>query len=133
MLRKIMSGVIIAGAVFAQSVNATSVDKIHTLNMVPGMPPVNVDIEQGDSQIFKNFSFWTIKATCTLTSEAAEINVHAQVLRVGGSVNGVPYGEGQGEDFHLKNGDQIVIEAKSGAQVEVTNTGNNVVHATCTI
>ena len=93
---------------------------------------IEFKLPPNEPQTFTNAAFWTITATCKIsTRDIADVfNVH--VLKKTGKVNGQNLSSGDILNFTVHSGEKMEISAESGAQVEITNQGLHTVVASCT-
>jgi hypothetical protein len=125
MLRKIGLTLVIALGIVSTSALAS----VHPL-----APNVSVEFEfkPNISEVLSNVFFWTIKASCTLNSDDEDNLVHVFMKRKSATVNDMVFKEGLSQDLIVHTGDQLVIAAAPGAQVELINLGSRTIRASCT-
>jgi hypothetical protein len=92
---------------------------------------VDYEIKPNEPQVFSNIFFWTIKAVCTVISEAPDNSISVKMLKKTGSINGIPLTAGDTTELVVHPGDKLYITANSGANVELTNQGIVSIHASC--
>lgn len=90
------------------------------------------ELPSHEPQLFINYMFWTVEATCKITSEDENVELFAEALAKKGKVNDVILTAGQSMKVSMHSGESIKISADSGAKVQITNLGNHLVRATCT-
>ncbi len=92
---------------------------------------IEVKFPPNDPQTYTNAAFWTINATCKITTTDASDIFFVQMLRKKGKINGTSVSDGDTLNFPVHTGDKLSITAESGAQVRLTNTGSHTVIANC--
>ena len=70
---------------------------------------------------------------CTITSENESNLFSLEVLRKSGSLNGVKLSVGDKMESMVNNNETISITALPGAQVEITNLGDQTMFADCSV
>ncbi|BCA95102.1 hypothetical protein TUM19329_14630 [Legionella antarctica] len=85
-----------------------------------------------DPQLFINYMFWSVEATCKITSEDENVELFAKALAKKGKINDITLTVGQSLQVNLHSGENIKLSADSGAKVQITNLGTHLVRATCT-
>jgi hypothetical protein len=105
-----------------------SSDMVHTL-----VPTVSVEyqLKPNVGETFANIFFWTVRAACTINSESPLNPLHINMKHKSATVNSIPLAEGAVTDIIVNAGDQLMITAAAGAQVELTNQGSSVITAVC--
>ena len=93
---------------------------------------VEYELKPNEPQVFSNIFFWTIKAVCTVISDAPDNAISIKMLRKTGNVNGIPLTAGDMAELLVHPGDKLYITANSGANVELINLGIASIHASCT-
>ncbi|MDX1838824.1 hypothetical protein DIZ81_13710 [Legionella taurinensis] len=125
MLKKTACTLLAACALFSGSSLAATHHEL-----APGIT-VEYDLPPNSPQVFSNYFFWTVTATCVMHSEDPSNNILVKALSKSGKINGMPLTKGQQTVITIHNRDHIEISADSGAQVELTNYGPHTVKATC--
>lgn len=92
---------------------------------------LDYDLPANDPQVFSNYMFWTVEATCTVSSSDNNIILFAKVLAKKGKINDVEVATGNTIQMAMHSGESFKLSADSGAKVEITNLGTQNVHATC--
>lgn len=82
-------------------------------------------------QLFSNYMFWAIEANCKITSQDDGNVLYAVALAKKGKLNDIPWSKGDNLRLTVHNGENLKINADAGAQVSITNEGQNTVTATC--
>ena len=90
------------------------------------------ELPSHDPQLFINYMFWSVEATCTITSEDETVELFAEGLAKKGKINDITLSAGQTMKLNVHSGEGIKLSADSGAKVQITNLGNHLVRATCT-
>ncbi|MCL9683427.1 hypothetical protein [Legionella maioricensis] len=90
------------------------------------------ELPSHEPQLFINYMFWTIDATCKITSEDENVELFAEGLAKKGKINDIILSSGQSLKLNVHSGESIKLSADSGAKVQITNLGNHLVRATCT-
>lgn len=124
-MRKVGLALLCAGGLFS----ATAFS-ITNHNFQQGLS-VEYELPVNEPQVFSNIFFWTIKATCIVSSENYESNIGVSMLRKTGSVNEIQLTAGDSLVLTLLNGATLNITAESGSKVELVNKSDKVVKATC--
>lgn len=127
MFKKISVGLLCASSLLCGS-NAFSANE-HILSQ--GLA-VEYQFPPNSPQVFSNIFFWTIKASCTVTSNTPNHYMAAKMLSKTGSVNGQPLNAGDETGLMSQPGDVLQITADPGAKVELTNRGTDTITASCT-
>ena len=89
------------------------------------------DLPSKDPQVFINYMFWTVEANCKITSEDNNIDLLIEALAKKGKINDIPISAGQSLRLTVHPGQNLKINADSGAKVQITNLNEHNVHATC--
>ncbi|ARG97246.1 hypothetical protein [Legionella micdadei] len=127
MLRKICYGLLWAGALFSASVFA----KTNVYMLGPG---IKYEFFPGEPQILANYWFWSVTATCTFDSEDPSDDFLIEALSKSGKINEQTISAGDPPIvITVHQGQQITLSADSGAKVRLTNRGQNVVTAYCSV
>ena len=124
MLRKFGSVLLCAGALLSTNTSAM------THNIKPGVS-IDYELPPGDPQIFANYWFWSVTATCSISGKDPSNDIFAEVLNKKGSINGNAVSAGDTLMMTVRPGDKLVISADSGARVQLTNRGRNTIVAKC--
>lgn len=124
MLRKIGCTVLSAFTLFSADALATN----H--NLAPNLT-IEYDLPANNPQVFSNYFFWTITATCVIHTQDNSNTIIVKGLNKKGKINGTPLTEGQTMVLTIHDNDRLVISADSGAKVELTNQGAHSVKAVC--
>lgn len=124
MLRKIGLTLVCASGLVSTSIFAS----VHPL-----APNVSVDwvFHPKIPETLSNVFFWTVKASCTISSANSQNKIHVHMKKKSAKVNEVDYPEGYEQELTINSGDKLVIAAASGAQVELTNMGDKAITASC--
>mgnify|MGYP000287742358 CR=1 FL=1 len=77
----------------------------------------------------KNPLFWSVSATCTLTTQDASDTLSGKMLSGSGKLNGKDVGSGL--SVQVKNDDKLKIWASGRAEVQITNLGQSPITANC--
>lgn len=124
MMRKI--GLLLVGTVLCSTSAFSTTNHV----FVPGLA-IEYELAPNNPQVFSNVLFWSIKATCTIISDAPESIVSVKMLRKTGTVNDIPLDPEQPVDLAVKQGDKLNITAVSGSQVELLNRSEYTLKASC--
>lgn len=84
-----------------------------------------------EPQVFINYWYGTINATCTINAQDASDIIFVEGLNKTGKINGNSLQEGQNLTVVVHPNDKLYISAESGAKVRLTNRGAHVVTARC--
>ena len=125
MMRKIGYTLLWASSLLTPTVFATT-----NHNFTQGLS-IEYDFPVNEPQVFSNIFFWTIKASCVLTSETPENFLSVKMLHKSGSVNNMRMISGDTMTITIPTGERIDISADSGAKVELVNIGNKNIKANC--
>lgn len=125
MLKKM--GFIALGALALLNGYATP-NTIHAIQ--PGIT-LEYDLPPQEGQIFVNYMFWSIEATCKMVTEDDSDEVLIEGIARQGKVNGVPLHQGESMQLNIHSGELLKLNADSGAKVKITNFGQHVLKATC--
>lgn len=102
-----------------------------TMNMmIPGMS-LEYELLPNESQTMVNFFFWTVKADCTLASNAEQTPIAISMLRKTASVKNIPLKAGDSIQIGFNSGETFTVTADSGAKVELTNKGDDDIKVAC--
>ncbi|MCP0914681.1 MULTISPECIES: hypothetical protein [Legionella] len=93
---------------------------------------IEFELKPNDPLVLVNFFFWSIKATCTVSSETEDNPVLVKALRKSGTINEMELVEGDTRSFNFKNRESFTVSAVSGAKVEFVNQGEKPIKAICT-
>lgn len=77
--------------------------------------------------------FWHLDTLCTIQTKDNSNRLTGQMKKKTGALNGKPLKQGEIGDVIVKNKEILHITADVGAQIEITNKGNNTVIAVCKI
>jgi len=94
-------------------------------------PTMEIELLPHEPQYFINAFMWTVKANCTLYSEAPTIELTFIVLKKSGTVNGSAVNVGDSVSLTFAPKDTVELSANSGGKVELVNTGEEKVIASC--
>lgn len=125
MLRKIGCVLLCAGALF--SANASAMD--HSFK--PAGVSIEYELPPNEPQVFANYWFWAVTATCSIFSEDSSSNIFIEILNKKGKINGNPVSQGDTLLMTVHPGDKLIINADSGAKVRLTNQGQHSIIANC--
>ncbi|MCX7117085.1 MAG: hypothetical protein NTW94_04115 [Legionellales bacterium] len=125
MLKKIGFPLLCAGSLFATSAFSIT-EHVFTQGL-----SVEYEFAPNDPQVFSNIFFWEVKANCTVISNEPVTPFSATMLRKSGSLNYSPLVAGDTLVISVQPGDTFHITAESGAKVELTNLGNDLIKANC--
>lgn len=125
MLKKL--GFILIGALTSMNIMANN---IQTHAIQPGVT-LEYTLPANEGQIFINYMFWSVDATCKITSPDENNDLLIEALARRGKVNDVPLSDGQSMHVLVHNGDLLRLSADSGAKVKITNFGPHDIKATC--
>lgn len=109
---------------FANNAFATTYVIQQEIGLDYELPPQN-------PQVFINFMFTPVKATCTIISECMDNALEVTMLRRGGVLNGAKIAQGDVIELFLKDGDKFVFTVDSGAKIQLLNKGNELIRANC--
>lgn len=126
MLHKIGLGLFCIAASLSTSVYST---ENHLLQK--GLS-VEYELPSNDPQVFINYMFWAIEANCKIHSEDESNEFLVEALSRKGKINGVPILKGESVRINVHPGENLKLNADSGAKVQLTNFGKHTVKATCT-
>lgn len=125
MLKKIGFTVLLATA--AIGTNAYS---MLSNSLLPGIT-VEYELQPNEPQLFINYMFWPIDATCKIISEDESNELFIEAKARKGKINDATISEGQTLTVVVHPNENLKLGADSGAKVQITNRGNHVVKATC--
>lgn len=95
---------------------------------------VEFSFKKDESHVFTNAFPWLLKANCEITSDDNVKNsMQVTMLKKFGTLNDMPLTLGDSMSMDLHNKDKFSITAATGAKVELKNTGEGVIKATCYI
>jgi hypothetical protein len=94
-------------------------------------PSIEIELPPNEPQYFINSFMWTIKANCTLMSEAPVIQLTFTVLRKSGTIDNTTVNNGDSMSMTFAPNDHVELSAISGGKVELVNTGEETVTASC--
>jgi hypothetical protein len=126
MLQKIGCSLLCAGALFSAQALAMNYSLTPGMNLKYALPPK-------EPLKFTNFLLWTIKATCTISSEDQSDDLYAKLNNKGkiSEINGQPVSHGNTLLMTVHPEDKFVIIAESGAEVELKNLGAHTIFVNC--
>ncbi|MCC5792540.1 MAG: hypothetical protein JJT82_08050 [Legionellaceae bacterium] len=78
-----------------------------------------------------NFTFWTLEATCLISTEDEANDIYAELLNRTGTINGKSLTAGDIFTVTVRRNDALHISAESRARIKLTNLGANKIIATC--
>lgn len=84
-------------------------------------------------QTISNFFIWSIDAHCIVSSESSDNELNITALSKKGKINDLPLSSGQSMKINVHPNDVLRIMAEPGAKVEITNLGQFLVKATCSM
>lgn len=125
MIRKIGVSLLCAGSLFTTCAFSTS-DHVFTQGLA-----IEYELPTNEAQTFSNIFLWTIKAVCTVISDAPDNPLTIKMLRKTGVVNGDPLKSGDLVNLIVHPGDKLYITADPAAKVELMNTGPQTIKASC--
>ncbi len=126
MIHKIGLAVLCATGLFSSSAACATE---HTFSQAAAY---EFTLPSNEPQIFTNNFFGTISAKCTVMSESEDNPFSFTILRKSGSLNGIELSKGDSMKLVVHPGDQLYISAASGARVELINSGDKAMSASCT-
>ena len=88
------------------------------------LPPKN-------PQVFVNFMFAPVKATCTITSASIDNLLEITMLKKSGVLNDAKVKQGDIIELFIQNGDTFVFTIESGAKIQLLNKGEEHIKANC--
>jgi len=91
---------------------------------------ISLNLAPNASKVVTNHYGWTLSATCTIQTKAAN-KIRVSVLDNKGAVNGKKLSAGQATSVLVHNHDSIVVSAEAGTQVTLQNLSNDPVQASC--
>jgi hypothetical protein len=128
MLKKMGLSLLCAAAA-TLTTNAFAVVKHNTLLLGT---TIEYEMKPNEAQIFTNYMFWAIEANCHIVSEDEGDVFYAVALAKKGKLNDIPWSKGDSLRITVHNGENLKLNADSGAQVSITNEGEHMVRAICT-
>lgn len=84
-----------------------------------------------DPQLISNQYLWTVSAICVIKSKSDDNFLSIKVTKKQGTLNNEVLVAGDSRVVRLKYNDEINITAKSGAEVELLNIGNDPIITEC--
>ncbi|KTD29394.1 MULTISPECIES: hypothetical protein [Legionella] len=127
MLRKTCYSLLCAGALFSANSLATT----HTYMLGTG---IDYEFPPNEPQIVANYWFWPVTATCTFHSEDSGDDFLIEALSKSGKIGGETIAAGDTPKIITIHPEQkITITADSGAKVKLTNQGQHLVIASCSL
>jgi hypothetical protein len=93
---------------------------------------IEYELPSNDPQIFLNYLFWPVEANCKIDSQDEGDEFLVVALAKKGKVNDIGLSAGESLRITVHPGENLKINADSGAKVEITNLGPHTVKATCT-
>ena len=82
-------------------------------------------------QLFTNYLFWRIDATCVINTEDESDVFFIEALAKKGKINDTNLSKGESLRLTVHPNEIMYLSAESGAQVRMTNEGQHTVKATC--
>lgn len=98
----------------------------------PGLT-VEYEFAPNQPQVFVNYLFWSVDATCKMTTIDESDDLVAEAISKKGKVNDVALSEGQSMRVTIHSGQNLKITADSGAKVKITNLGQHTIKALCSV
>ncbi|MDI1351424.1 MAG: hypothetical protein PSV35_01435 [bacterium] len=92
---------------------------------------IEYELPAGEPQLFSNFLFWSVEADCKLFTEDESNLLVIEAKAKSGKINGMPVSKGDMISLLIHGGDVLRLQADGGAKVEITNTGEHLVKASC--
>lgn len=89
------------------------------------------ELPPNQPQLFTNYMFWPVEANCKITSEDSSDVLFVEALAKKGKINDIPLSKGQSTLVEVHPGENLKLNADSGAQVRITNEGQHTVRASC--
>lgn len=119
-----LTSVLLTGTAFAMSASvAPIVDGFsNDYKLVPNVP-----------QVFDNFIFYTISASCVMSTKHGDQELEVTVLRKSGSLNGKKLSQGDSETLMVKDGQKITFSIESTGKVKLVNKGEHDIKASCSL
>lgn len=127
MLRKISCGLLCMAAGFSTSTYSMEINTIQPQGLT-----VEYDLPPNDPQIFINYMFWAIEVTCKIIANDESDALNIVALAKKGKINDISIYAGQTLQIIVHPDENLNLSADSGAKVEITNLGLNLVKASCT-
>lgn len=93
---------------------------------------IEYQLPSNEPQVFINYMFWPVEANCKITTEDESDEFLVVGLAKKGKINDIQITAGQSLRIHVHHGENLKLNAESGAKVEITNFGDHTVKATCT-
>jgi len=93
---------------------------------------IDFSFEPNHSKVFTNAFPWTLKATCQISCDDSVRNsMEAKIIRKGGIMNDTVLNVGDSMRLDIHNGDIFTMISYTGSKVEIKNTGEKVIIASC--
>lgn len=92
---------------------------------------VEYELPSNNPQLFINYLFWSVEATCKVSTEDESNNLFVEALAKTGKINGVSISSGQTLRVTVHSNDYIKLQADAGAKVRITNEGKSLIKMTC--
>ena len=126
MLKKIGYTLLCAATTIAT--NAFALTQNH---MLQAGITIEYELPPNSPQLFTNYMFWAVEANCKITTEDESNVLFAEALAKKGKMNDIPWSKGDTLRLTIHNNENLKINADSGAQVRLTNEGQNMVRTSC--
>lgn len=118
------------GLVLATTASPVFAAKVIYLTASPSS--IDFSFDPDHAQVFTNAFPWVLKATCQITCDDSVFNqMQAKILKKSGTLNKMPLNMGDSMTLDIHNGDTFEMVANSGAKVEIKNTGEGHIKASC--
>lgn len=92
---------------------------------------MNLQLAPNTDKVISNNTLWTIHATCEMHSTASKKTIRVNGVKNISHVNGKSLTAGQSTSMTVYAEKTIEVSAEPGAQVTITNLGNDAVEAVC--
>ncbi len=126
MLKKIGISLLCMAATISTSTYAVSKN-----NILQAGATIEYELPPNEPQTFSNYMFWAIEANCKIITEDEGDVFYAVAVAKKGKLNGIPWSKGDALRVTVHNGENLKINADSGASVKITNEGAHLVRAIC--
>lgn len=95
---------------------------------------IDFSFEPNQSKVFTNAFPWILKANCQVSCDDSLRNsLDAKIIKKGGIMNGTVLNIGDSMSLDIHDGDTFSMSSYAGAKVEIKNTGEGAITATCYI
>jgi hypothetical protein len=128
MLKKIGAALVCVSSLFCASHTFATTEHILKLGL-----SADYEFPPNQPQIFSNIFFWSVNATCTVTSDTPNHYMDIEMEKKTGAFNGKKLNQGDFTGAMTQPGDVLHITADSGARVKLTNRGSNTIKASCRV